>query len=155
MISLLLDVCVVMIVYSLILGCFVFCFFVLCFFFFMQRPAYGWRISDWSSDVCSSDLLQERQDPRFPCGRVAAVRSHVSAVGRHPELAPSARACRSQVVRVVDVDGRVLLAVDEEEGLVGQRLDLVDGAHRGQRSEERRVGKEGVSTGRSRWSPDT
>src|SRR3546814_9086272 len=26
------------------------------FFFFMQKPAYEWRISDWSSDVCSSDL---------------------------------------------------------------------------------------------------
>src|SRR3546814_4826604 len=27
-----------------------------CFFFFKQKTAYGWRISDWSSDVCSSDL---------------------------------------------------------------------------------------------------
>src|SRR3546814_16965095 len=27
------------------------------FFFFKQRPAYEMRISDWSSDVCSSDLL--------------------------------------------------------------------------------------------------
>src|SRR3546814_10604676 len=26
-------------------------------FFFKQKTAYGWRISDWSSDVCSSDLL--------------------------------------------------------------------------------------------------
>src|SRR3546814_4910415 len=31
----------------------VFCFF---FFFFKQKPAYEMRISDWSSDVCSSDL---------------------------------------------------------------------------------------------------
>src|SRR3546814_7971504 len=29
------------------------------FFFFMQKTAYGLRISDWSSDVCSSDLLQD------------------------------------------------------------------------------------------------
>src|SRR3546814_6415163 len=28
----------------------------LCFFFFKQRTAYELRISDWSSDVCSSDL---------------------------------------------------------------------------------------------------
>src|SRR3546814_4822789 len=28
----------------------------LCFFFFKQRTAYEMRISDWSSDVCSSDL---------------------------------------------------------------------------------------------------
>src|SRR3546814_6081403 len=34
------------------------CFFVnLCFFFFKQKTAYEMRISDWSSDVCSSDLL--------------------------------------------------------------------------------------------------
>src|SRR3546814_1816222 len=32
---------------------------VVCFFFFKQKTAYEMRISDWSSDVCSSDLLQE------------------------------------------------------------------------------------------------
>src|SRR3546814_396378 len=31
---------------------------VWCFFFFKQKTAYEMRISDWSSDVCSSDLLQ-------------------------------------------------------------------------------------------------
>src|SRR3546814_17030524 len=30
--------------------------FVCCFFFFKQKTAYEMRISDWSSDVCSSDL---------------------------------------------------------------------------------------------------
>src|SRR3546814_3519515 len=30
----------------------------LCFFFFKQKTAYEMRISDWSSDVCSSDLEQ-------------------------------------------------------------------------------------------------
>src|SRR3546814_6125631 len=33
----------------------------LCFFFFKQKTAYEMRISDWSSDVCSSDLV--REDP--------------------------------------------------------------------------------------------
>src|SRR3546814_10719641 len=33
---------------------FVFCY---CFFFYKQKTAYEMRISDWSSDVCSSDLL--------------------------------------------------------------------------------------------------
>src|SRR3546814_8496890 len=28
-------------------------------FFFKQKTAYEWRISDWSSDVCSSDLAKE------------------------------------------------------------------------------------------------
>src|SRR3546814_3713623 len=37
----------------------VFCF--LCFiFFFKQKTAYELRISDWSSDVCSSDLLRQK-----------------------------------------------------------------------------------------------
>src|SRR3546814_2100615 len=31
------------------------------FFFFKQKTAYEMRISDWSSDVCSSDLLQRRR----------------------------------------------------------------------------------------------
>src|SRR3546814_9936539 len=44
--------------------------FVLCFVFFKQKTAYEMRISDWSSDVCSSDLdvlaeaLIERRAPR-------------------------------------------------------------------------------------------
>src|SRR3546814_3448408 len=33
---------------------------VLHFFFFKQKTAYEMRISDWSSDVCSSDLLERR-----------------------------------------------------------------------------------------------
>src|SRR3546814_5258030 len=32
-------------------------FFFCVFFFFKQKTAYEMRISDWSSDVCSSDLL--------------------------------------------------------------------------------------------------
>src|SRR3546814_15580233 len=36
--------------------------FVLCFFFFFkQKTAYEMRISDWSSDVCSSDLFALKQ----------------------------------------------------------------------------------------------
>src|SRR3546814_20923090 len=30
-----------------------------CFFFFKQKTAYEMRISDWSSDVCSSDLIEK------------------------------------------------------------------------------------------------
>src|SRR3546814_8716624 len=40
--------------YVLELGRVFFCF---CFFFFKQKTAYEMRISDWSSDVCSSDLF--------------------------------------------------------------------------------------------------
>src|SRR3546814_7378713 len=43
------------------LSCLMVCFVmyvlvVVCFFFFKQKTAYEMRISDWSSDVCSSDL---------------------------------------------------------------------------------------------------
>src|SRR3546814_8019839 len=36
------------------------CVVLYCFFFFKQKTAYEMRISDWSSDVCSSDLLAQR-----------------------------------------------------------------------------------------------
>src|SRR3546814_4273620 len=47
---------------SCIVICFLRFFFfviVVCFFFFKQKTAYEMRISDWSSDVCSSDLGRE------------------------------------------------------------------------------------------------
>src|SRR3546814_4499315 len=47
------------------------------FFFFKQKTAYEMRISDWSSDVCSSDLMAfERLD--------AAQRKHEGARGVRP-----------------------------------------------------------------------
>src|SRR3546814_1863204 len=70
-----------------------------CFFFFNQKTAYEMRISDWSSDVCSSDLVELHSLTPLPRG----------AGPRRSELST--------------------------------------------RSEERRVGKECVSTCRSRWSP--
>src|SRR3546814_4735277 len=46
------------------------------FFFFKQKTAYEMRISDWSSDVCSSDL--ERQHPYSPWARRAQLMSAFS-----------------------------------------------------------------------------
>src|SRR3546814_5791170 len=45
-----------------------FCIFIY-FFFFKQKTAYEMRISDWSSDVCSSDLRDKRfgRCPDSPC----------------------------------------------------------------------------------------
>src|SRR3546814_1541517 len=39
------------------------------FFFFKQKTAYEVRISDWSSDVCSSDLPHDRLPPPSRCDR--------------------------------------------------------------------------------------
>src|SRR3546814_7950765 len=46
--------CVLVVVVSQCVLC---CVFVFCVFFFKQKTAYEMRISDWSSDVCSSDLV--------------------------------------------------------------------------------------------------
>src|SRR3546814_2181291 len=40
------------------------------FFFFKQKTAYEMRISDWSSDVCSSDLLIREQSERLAGNRL-------------------------------------------------------------------------------------
>ena len=46
--------------------CSFFFFFYLFFFFFKQKPAYEIVDCDWSSDVCSSDLLLRTQPARVP-----------------------------------------------------------------------------------------
>src|SRR3546814_1141757 len=97
------------------------------FFFFKQKTAYEMRISDWSSDVCSSDL---------PSGRARADRRQAAArEGLHPLHGGRQGEARSP--------GR--------GGRLNARLSA--GRVKEGRSEERRVGKECVSTCRSRWSP--
>src|SRR3546814_2640941 len=55
-----------------------FCYRRLCYiFFFKQKTAYEMRISDWSSDVCSSDLPFTLQW----AGELSSVRAHLNAAG--------------------------------------------------------------------------
>src|SRR3546814_1577557 len=82
-----------------------------CVFFCKQKTAYEMRISDWSSDVCSSDLVDE------------------------------------------DCAGLLCLLDREVCDDAVERGDVGQSPFRQGRSEERRVGKECVSTCRSRWSP--
>src|SRR3546814_9142690 len=89
------------------------------FCFFKQKTAYEMRMSDWSSDVCPSDLvhlpgIQLAENVRF-------VGCTVRGEG----------ACPNGVIATTKIGGKFFL----------------------DRSEERRVGKECVSTCRSRWSP--
>src|SRR3546814_12071441 len=95
------------------------------------------RISDWSSDVCSSDLV----DRGFWKVLAAAV----------PEL------LELHEDEVPDLDEPVAFLVRAARRAAGDLRAVVveDLAARaaGARSEERRVGKECVSTCRSRWSP--
>src|SRR3546814_5171795 len=102
------------------------------FFFFKQKTAYEMRISDWSSDVCSSDLQQVGLALAIQCGgQPQAVAVAVSRrVGFAVDDSVSLR------LRIVPMDG-------------GQSALQVPAV----RSEERRVGKACVSTCSSRWSP--
>src|SRR3546814_1098606 len=94
------------------------------FFFFKQKTAYEMRISDWSSDVCSSDLVKEHHADQDEVGRQGVGADHLGGF------------CGE--------------AGERDHGVeqLGAEQDEED-----HRSEERRVGKECVSTCRSRWSP--
>src|SRR3546814_6300343 len=105
-------------------------YFCICVFFFCkQKTAYEMRISDWSSDVCSSDL---------PHRAAVRGREHFSnsAVGRD-WIAFGEDRFEAEATIVVRAKGD-----PQPRDSRGHR-----------RSEERRVGKECVSTCRSRWSP--
>src|SRR3546814_3495861 len=85
------------------------------FFFFKQKTAYEMRISDWSSDVCSSDLLLTGYVPQTGSRRMLITALLLAAMAPSPAATVATTRAAS--------------------------------------SEERRVGKECVSTCRSRWSP--
>src|SRR3546814_3508664 len=79
--------------------------FVYCFFFFKQKTAYEMRISDWSSDVCSSDLggsnppLSARFDkPPYGGFFVTGIherRRRAPVIGIHGKVFSHVAACRS------------------------------------------------------------
>src|SRR3546814_7213821 len=100
------------------------------FFFFKQKTAYEMRISDWSSDVCSSDLSGD-----FSYGVIA--QSIGGGGGNGGDTLD------------VGVGGAVSIGGSGGPGGDGGTINF-QGADR---SEERRVGKECVSKGRSWWSP--
>src|SRR3546814_9453443 len=59
-----------------------FLLFVFVFFCFKQKTAYDMRISDWSSDVCSSDLLgDDRAGVRIPLGDALTLLDAAALVG--------------------------------------------------------------------------
>src|SRR3546814_15124942 len=101
-----------------------FCFML---FFFKQKTAYELRISDWSSDVCSSDLLVEQ----LTCNE--KVEGSIPFTGTINAQIACQIMCRLAAVITSLKPSRKVAS--------------------GRRSEERRVGKECVSTCRSRWSP--
>src|SRR3546814_15688511 len=95
------------------------------------------RISDWSSDVCSSDLLARAK-------RVSAGVQRRKAGGTQSADGWSGM----QGARRLLLDGMVPRKGSANAPLITGLHEMVWG-----RSEERRVGNECVSTCRSRWSP--
>src|SRR3546814_5214581 len=106
------------------------------FFFFKQKTAYEMRISDWSSDVCSSDLIPVGLQG---CGGQSAQPSGEGTI--------AAGAVEKPVLKLgfIKLTDMAPLAIAKEKGFFQE-----EGLNR---SEEGRVGKECVSTCRSRWSP--
>src|SRR3546814_8768090 len=111
------------------------------FFFFKQKTAYEMRISDWSSDVCSSDLQLKRNPTDVELMMFAQANSE------H---------CRHKILNarwVIDGGSQALTLFDMIRATHAAQPQGTVVAYSDNRSEARRVGKEGVRTGRSRWSP--
>src|SRR3546814_9568990 len=85
------------------------------FFFFKQKTAYDMRISDWSSDVCSSDLAST-------CGINWRVTMTRGRFGREESGMAADRARRGAAVK----SGRNEKAGDERSLLRGERLKCGD-----------------------------
>src|SRR3546814_2237270 len=102
-----------------------------CFVCFKQKTAYEMRISDWTSDVCSSDLCVLS----FPMGYT---------VTQHTTTADARLITDKEVANLLSVSRSWSWKL-VQAGKFPAPIKL--------RSEERRVGKECVSTCRYRWSP--
>src|SRR3546814_7394279 len=109
--------------------------FVILFFFFKQKTAYEMRISDWSSDVCSSDLwdctLEERKGPYLAVR--LGFRQVRSLANVHGAAIVGARGAmpfdcieavwrrsgvpRAAIERIAEADGFACLAEDRRQGV--------------------------------------
>src|SRR3546814_16922512 len=114
------------------------------------------RISDWSSDVCSSDLLALCW---VDLGETNRSRSETFAaqLRSYPELFRSRRFWGYSLCMAFSI-GAFYIFLGGAPLVAAAQIEMSPvalGAAMGSpRSEERRVGKECVSTCRSRWSPD-
>src|SRR3546814_20089903 len=128
------------------------------FFFFKQKTSYEMRISYWSSDVCSSDLhaFQVRPDyaPASPYEPDVSNHNSNTRQGSTPGRRPARRTvrfalCGRQPRRSPFCCG--VRAGCRESGTPCGPEHRESGESGSERTEERRVGKEGVRTCRSRW----
>src|SRR3546814_11799480 len=110
------------------------------FFFFKQKTAYEVRISDWSSDVCSSDLT----DP-------SGTTSSLSPWTMRPSEGQGARKLKSCMLAGGATETKPLISGRRIRSCMPIQAPTEKPAI--QRSEERIVWEEGVRTCRSRWWP--
>src|SRR3546814_15207720 len=129
------------------------------------------RISDWSSDVCSSDLRLYRQLVQHPLFRraqhIALYLPNDGEIDPRLLLQAAQRRGKATYLPVLNPWPRtrmVFQRIEPGEQLRRNRFGILEPVIRTARqrrvwaldlrSEERRGGKEGVSTCRSRWPPD-
>src|SRR3546814_5886023 len=105
-------------------------------FLVKQKTAYEMRISDWSSDVCSSDLL--------------VIAMNIAAFTTVGEFAHAASALAGALKALPKAPGTDEILMPGERGAATEVKRRRDG-----RSEESRVGTACVRPCRSRWSPTT
>src|SRR3546814_16840420 len=107
-------------------------------FFFKQKTAYEVRISDWSSDVCSSDLGHSKEIQASNAEHQCGSDSTAPTPEKPPPWKPRA------------ASGGHLIGWSLPRA---EHTRAVEPRSRRLRSEERRVGNECVSTCSSRWAP--
>src|SRR3546814_16715606 len=99
------------------------------------------RISDWSSDVCSSDLAAAETGRSLK----EVVRGLLAPMGRD-------RRIRNTVVELSKLDDRMLRDIGLDRSAIVSAAQEAKG-RKCRRSDDSRGGKECVRTCRSRWSP--
>src|SRR3546814_14119352 len=88
------------------------CVFYFLFFFFKQKTAYEMRISDWSSDVCSSDLnpctdgAESDKSARLKCA------DHITQLSRLPDVEHLRHHVQLDACILVLAKARIAIAVD-------------------------------------------
>src|SRR3546814_19467055 len=105
------------------------------------------RISDWSSDVCSSDLIMGYLDNGFYPAVLEALSAELHAIDYRILL------FTTDIASEVDPSVEEVLQYNVDMLVMASTILTSSLAEECRRSEERSVGKECVSTCRSRWSP--
>src|SRR3546814_5420007 len=95
-----------------------------CFFFFKQKTAYEMRISDWSSDVCSSDLLQNKRELMDELAKIRRVLGRLNPAAPHDVVLVLDATTGQNALSQIEV-------FQEMAGVTGLVMTKLDGTPRG------------------------